>query len=172
MFAHSDRNRPPAKCEIRGVACHDEPRAAGEARLPRRGARDARRNLQLVHRGLRDRRPERGQGAARRTKRIADSVRPRPISFASAKDLDSGPWSEPLFPHPAKSHLQAGRSDRVVRPDGCGRDLFCRVATGVCSITDDEPEREAREAAVQSHKQAPSVRWEFFLCQPRYFQGR
>ena len=47
-----------------------------------------------------------------------------------------------------------------MRPDGCGRDLFCRVATGVCSITDDEPEREAREAAVQSHKQAPSVRWE------------
>ena len=51
---------------IDGVACHDEPRpAAREAGPSRRSARDARRNLQLVHRGLRHRRSERRQGAAR-----------------------------------------------------------------------------------------------------------
>ena len=56
MFPHGDRNRPAAKCEIRGVARHDEPRpAARDAGPPRRGARDARRNLRLVHRGLRHR---------------------------------------------------------------------------------------------------------------------
>jgi hypothetical protein len=46
------------------------------------------------------------------------------------------------------------------------------VATRVCSITDDEPEREALEAALRAYKQAPSVRWGFYLCQPRYFQVR
>src|SRR5271154_6176716 len=42
-----------------------EPRTAATYESPRRGARDAHRHLQLVHRGLRHRRPERRQGAAR-----------------------------------------------------------------------------------------------------------
>ena len=50
-----------------GVARHDEPRALAQQAGPsRRSAHDARRNLRLVHRGLRHRRPERRQGAARR----------------------------------------------------------------------------------------------------------
>lgn len=46
------------------------------------------------------------------------------------------------------------------------------IAAGTAHVADDEPEREALEAAVRAHKQAPSVRWELYLCQPRYFQGR
>jgi hypothetical protein len=66
-----------AKCEIRGVAGHDEPRpAAREAGPARRGAHDARRNLRLVHRGVRYHRSERGEGPARRTERIARTTFP------------------------------------------------------------------------------------------------
>ena len=43
---------------------------------PRRGARDARRNLQLVHRGLRHRRPERRQGAARGARSVTNRSLP------------------------------------------------------------------------------------------------
>ena len=43
------------------------------------------------------------------------------------------------------------------------------IAAGVCGIDDTEPESEALEAAVRAHKQAPSVRGEMYLCQPRYF---
>ena len=46
------------------------------------------------------------------------------------------------------------------------------VSSGKARIDESEPVREAVEAAVRAHKQAPSVRWEFFLCQPRDFQGR
>jgi hypothetical protein len=46
------------------------------------------------------------------------------------------------------------------------------IVAGIARIGDAEPEREALEAAVRAHKQAPSVRWELYLCQPRYFQGR
>src|SRR5216683_4857157 len=53
-----------------GVARDDEPRTIARGTgAPRRGTRDARRNLRLVHRGLRQRRPERRQGAAGRTPR-------------------------------------------------------------------------------------------------------
>ena len=47
-------------------------RLLDEAGSSRRSARDARRHLRLVHRRLRHRRPERRQGAARRTRRHAD----------------------------------------------------------------------------------------------------
>jgi hypothetical protein len=46
------------------------------------------------------------------------------------------------------------------------------LPAGIARVADEESEREALEAAVRAHKQAPSVRWKFFLCQPRYFQGR
>ena len=49
-------------------------RLLDEAGSSRRSAHDARRNLRLVHRGLRHRRPERRQGAARRTERVSASV--------------------------------------------------------------------------------------------------
>src|SRR6266852_3405080 len=50
-----------------GIARDYEPRAAArQAGSPRRVARDVRRDLRLVHRGLRHRRPERRKGAARR----------------------------------------------------------------------------------------------------------
>jgi hypothetical protein len=46
------------------------------------------------------------------------------------------------------------------------------IAAGIARVADGEPEREALESAVRAYKQAPSVRWELYLCQPRYFQGR
>ena len=48
------------------------------------------------------------------------------------------------------------------------------IAAGIARVADHEPEpeREALESAVRAYKQAPSVRWEMYLCQPRYFQGR
>ena len=45
------------------------------------------------------------------------------------------------------------------------------VASGKPRIAGDGPEREASESAVRAYKRAPSVRWQFYLCQPRYFQG-
>ena len=52
--------------KIVGIARDNQPRAiAQRAGPPRRSARDARRNLRLVHRGLRHRRFEGRQGAAR-----------------------------------------------------------------------------------------------------------
>ena len=69
-FAHAIEIARTAERQILGIARDDEPRAAARnAGQPRRGARDARRNLQLVHRGLRHRRPQRRQGPARRTGR-------------------------------------------------------------------------------------------------------
>ena len=51
-------------------------RLLDETGPPRRGAHDARRNLRLVHRGLRHRRPEGRKGTARRTDGIdSDAVR-------------------------------------------------------------------------------------------------
>ena len=49
-------------------------RLLDEAGPPRRSAHDARRNLRLVHRGLRHPRSERRQGAARRAWRLTDAV--------------------------------------------------------------------------------------------------
>ena len=46
------------------------------------------------------------------------------------------------------------------------------LVPGKVRIADDEPEREALEAALREYKEGPSVRWELYLCQPRYFQGR
>jgi hypothetical protein len=46
------------------------------------------------------------------------------------------------------------------------------IVAGIARVADHEPGRETLEAAVRAHKQAPSVRWELYLCQPRYFQGR
>jgi hypothetical protein len=45
------------------------------------------------------------------------------------------------------------------------------VASGLCRIADDEPDKAALEEAVRARKRSPSVRWELVLCQPRYFQG-
>src|SRR6266849_780059 len=51
-----------------GVARGDEPRAAARETTPSRtGAHDPRRDLQLVHRGLRHRRPEGCESIARGT---------------------------------------------------------------------------------------------------------
>jgi tetratricopeptide (TPR) repeat protein len=56
-----------------GAARDDEPRAAARrARQARRGAHDARRHLPLVHRGLRYRRFEGCEDAARRVSRVND----------------------------------------------------------------------------------------------------
>src|SRR5215469_2557040 len=49
---------------------HECRAASARYQAPRRGARDALRDLQLVHRGLRYRRPEGRQGAARRTEQL------------------------------------------------------------------------------------------------------
>src|SRR5208282_3973475 len=60
------------------ISRDDKSRAVARQAGSSRGTpRDARGNLQLVHRGLRHRRPERRQGAARGTQRIAE--------FASAE---------------------------------------------------------------------------------------
>ena len=73
-----DRDGATAGCEIARIARGLQPRAnAARYRSPRRGARDARRHLQLVHRGLRHRRLEGRQGAARRVGNLIASVRRR-----------------------------------------------------------------------------------------------
>jgi hypothetical protein len=65
-LSRSDRGRAGAERQVVGVACDDESGTiARQARASGRGARDARRHLSLVHRGLRHRRPHRRQSAAR-----------------------------------------------------------------------------------------------------------
>jgi hypothetical protein len=105
MFPHGDRNRPAAKCETRGVACHDEPRAAArDAVQTRRSAHAARRNLPLVHGGLRYSRLKERKGAARRTERVAPSVWAPRTLWLFIEDID--PSSLPnRFPHPVKRSL-------------------------------------------------------------------
>src|SRR6266849_2551110 len=66
LLSRGDRDCAASASEVMGIARDYEPRApAREAGPPRRSARDSRRNLRLVHRRLRYRRPERRQGAAR-----------------------------------------------------------------------------------------------------------
>src|SRR6516164_3713648 len=80
MFPRGDRNLPAAKCKITGVTCHDEPRPlAREAGPPPRRAPDARR-------GLRHRRSERRQEAARGARRVA-----APIAMICAKCKTENP---------------------------------------------------------------------------------
>jgi hypothetical protein len=58
--------------EILGAARDDQPRVATrEAEHARRGARDAREQLQLIHRGFRHRRPEGRQGSVGGVERSA-----------------------------------------------------------------------------------------------------
>jgi tetratricopeptide (TPR) repeat protein len=64
-FRTAIENFAQAAREVVGIARDDEPRTlARAARSSRHTARDAGRHLQLVHRGLRHRRPDRRQGAA------------------------------------------------------------------------------------------------------------
>ena len=66
-FSLVPRPRPKAAMEIGGAAnCRCSSPSDGTNRPPRRGARDSRRHLQLVHRGLRHRRSERCEGTTRR----------------------------------------------------------------------------------------------------------
>jgi class 3 adenylate cyclase len=65
-FRASHRHRPRAAGKVLGIARGDEPGpAAARSRQAAAGARSSRPGLRLVHRGLRHRRSERGQGAAR-----------------------------------------------------------------------------------------------------------
>ena len=67
MFSSGDQSCPASEREVSGIARNDEPRPPSPTSgMPRRGARNARRDLQLVHRRLRHRRPEGRQGAAGR----------------------------------------------------------------------------------------------------------
>lgn len=72
LLSKGDRGRAATKREVLEASRNDEPRAvAARHRPPRRGARDARRGLRLVHRRLRHRRSQRREGAGRPTERIA-----------------------------------------------------------------------------------------------------
>ena len=55
----------------RALAGGQRPARSAQGVAARRSARDARRNLQLVHRGLRHRRPEGREGAAQRAEQLA-----------------------------------------------------------------------------------------------------
>ena len=66
FLSAGDRARPFARGEVVGAARRHQPRpAVAGPRQARRGARAAGAGLRLVHRGLRHRRSEGGQGAAR-----------------------------------------------------------------------------------------------------------
>ena len=69
-IAASHRRRAPAEREVLGIARRNEPRPPAPPAGPAaRGGRPARPDPRLVHRRLRHRRPQRGQGAARQTDR-------------------------------------------------------------------------------------------------------
>jgi hypothetical protein len=72
MFSQRYRSCARPASKVVGVAGDHQPcTAPRQAGTSRRGARNARRDLQLVHRGLRHRRPQRREGAPRRVERVA-----------------------------------------------------------------------------------------------------
>ena len=68
MFPHCDRHRKEARSQIVATARDHQSRPlASRHQPPRRSPHDAHGNLQLVHRGLRNSRPQRREGTPRRT---------------------------------------------------------------------------------------------------------
>ena len=66
---------PSSERQVLGAPGHDEPQsAAAEARQERRSTPDARRDLRLVHRGVRHGRLEGREGAARRAVNLTDEA--------------------------------------------------------------------------------------------------
>src|SRR5690348_4870851 len=77
LFPPRHRRSPPARRKALRIARDQQSGAAArEARPSRSSAQDARRHLRLVHRRLRYRRPERGDGIVRGAEHLVPGPRP------------------------------------------------------------------------------------------------